>query len=94
MPRRATYKCPKCDSGDIVPIEYGYPSWQMQDDSLLEKIETLLLDRSLRETFSKNLKEITHINSWERIAQETIDLYSKICNVAVHDHKYQDGSER
>ncbi|MEE2710444.1 MAG: glycosyltransferase family 4 protein [Gemmatimonadota bacterium] len=64
------------------------------EDSLLEKIETLLLDRSLRETFRKNLKAITHINSWERIAQQTIDLYSNVCGVAVHDHSSQDGSER
>ncbi len=39
MPRRATYKCPRCGSRDIVPIKYGYPSWEMQDDRALGKIK-------------------------------------------------------
>ena len=33
MPRRATYKCPKCDSTNIVPIVYGYPGPKMIQDS-------------------------------------------------------------
>ena len=64
------------------------------EDGLLEKMEALLLNRSLRETFRKNLKEITHIYSWERIAQQTIDLYSNICGVSVNDQTSQNGSER
>ena len=38
MPRRATYKCPKCDSTDIVPIIYGYPGPELMEDSALRKI--------------------------------------------------------
>ena len=39
MPRRATYKCPKCDSKDIVPISYGYPSPPVFEESNLGKVE-------------------------------------------------------
>ena len=39
MPRRATYKCPKCDSTDIVPIVYGYPGPELMEDSALRKVE-------------------------------------------------------
>ena len=39
MPRRATYKCPKCDSTDIVPIIYGYPGPELMEDSALRKVE-------------------------------------------------------
>tara|TARA_Y100001970_G_C14242543_1_gene865813 strand:- start:4040 stop:4249 length:210 start_codon:yes stop_codon:yes gene_type:complete len=33
VPRRATYKCPKCNSTNIVPIVYGYPGPKMIQDS-------------------------------------------------------------
>ena len=39
MPRRATYKCPKCDSTDIVPIVYGYPGPELIEASALRKVE-------------------------------------------------------
>ena len=39
MPRRSTYKCPKCDSMDIVPIVYGYPGPELMEDSALRKVE-------------------------------------------------------
>ena len=38
MPRRATYKCPKCDSRDIAPILYGMPSFGMQDQEMRGEI--------------------------------------------------------
>ena len=39
MPRRATYKCPKCNSRNIVPIVYGYPGPELMEDSALRKVE-------------------------------------------------------
>ena len=39
MPRRATYKCPKCDSKDIVPISYGYPTHKIFEESNLGKVK-------------------------------------------------------
>ena len=39
MPRRATYKCPKCYSTDIVNIVYGYPDPELMEDSALRKVE-------------------------------------------------------
>ena len=39
MPRRATYKCPKCDSNNIVPIAYGMPGTEMQKDAMEGKIK-------------------------------------------------------
>ena len=39
MPRRATYKCPKCDSRNVVPIVYGYPGPELMEDSALRKVE-------------------------------------------------------
>ena len=39
MPRRATYKCPNCDSKAIVPIVYGYPGFELFEDSKIGKVE-------------------------------------------------------
>ena len=39
MPRRATYKCPKCDSRNIVPIIYGMPDWELQEEYNKGKVE-------------------------------------------------------
>jgi len=38
VPRRATYKCPQCNSTNIVPIVYGMPGLEMQKDSYEGKI--------------------------------------------------------
>jgi hypothetical protein len=38
MPRRATYKCPKCDSKNIVPIIYGMPGMDLQEEEMRGKI--------------------------------------------------------
>ena len=38
MPRRATYKCPKCNSTNMVPIVYGMPGPEMQKDEIEGKI--------------------------------------------------------
>ena len=38
MPRRATYKCPKCDSKNIVPIIYGMPGMELREEELQGKI--------------------------------------------------------
>ena len=37
MPRRATYKCPKCDSREIVPIIYGMPGMELQEEEMRKK---------------------------------------------------------
>jgi len=39
MPRRATYKCPKCDSRNIVPIIYGMPGMDLQEEEIKGKIQ-------------------------------------------------------
>ena len=39
MPKRAKYKCPKCDSTDIVPIVYGYFVPAVMEDSDLPKVK-------------------------------------------------------
>ena len=39
MPRRATYKCPKCDSRNIVPIVYGYPGPDLAEESRLGQVK-------------------------------------------------------
>ena len=38
MPRRATYKCPKCNSRNIVPIIYGMPGMEAREEELQGKI--------------------------------------------------------
>jgi hypothetical protein len=39
MPRRGTYKCPNCDSKDIVSIVYGYPGPELFEESDLGKVK-------------------------------------------------------
>ena len=39
MPRRATYKCPKCDSKNIVPIIYGMPGMDLREEEIKGKIQ-------------------------------------------------------
>ena len=34
MPRRATYKCPECDSRNIVPIIYGMPGMDLREEEM------------------------------------------------------------
>jgi len=38
MPRRATYKCPKCNSTNIVPIVYGMPGPELMEKNHEGKI--------------------------------------------------------
>ena len=38
MPRRATYMCPRCDSRNIVPIAYGMPGMELQEEEMRGKI--------------------------------------------------------
>jgi hypothetical protein len=38
MPRRATYKCPKCDSKNIVPIVYGMPEIGLHEEEMQGKV--------------------------------------------------------
>jgi hypothetical protein len=39
MPRRATYKCPQCDSTEFIPIMYGYPGPTMVELSHDKKVK-------------------------------------------------------
>ena len=38
MPRRAVYKCPKCDSRNIVPILYGMPTMEAREEEMMGNI--------------------------------------------------------
>ena len=38
MPRRATYKCPNCDSRNIVPIIYGMPGMEAREEEMRGKV--------------------------------------------------------
>ena len=55
MPRRATYKCPICNSKNTVRIAYGYPGPEAVEDSKAGKVH---LGGCTIDVFNQNNKHI------------------------------------